>query len=240
MSVEKLKEYNKKIEDIKLIKPKNELEKYFIERTDKKNIHKWFHYFEIYDNFFSKYRNTEVVLLEIGVENGGSLQMWKEYFGPKAKIIGVDINPNCKNYEEEQIEIYIGSQDDKNFWKNFKNKIPKLDIIIDDGGHTMIQQIITYEEMFSHIKDNGVYLCEDLHTSYWKEYDGKYKDKNTFIEYSKNFIDYIHSWYSDDIGEKYETKNIFGIHYYDSILVLEKRKINQPFHSDNGILTEIR
>jgi hypothetical protein len=240
MSIDKLKEYEKNIKEIKYFQPKNNLEKYFIERTDKKNIHKWYHYFEIYDTFFSKYRNTEVTILEIGVENGGSLQMWKEYFGPKAKIIGVDINPNCKNFEEEQIEIYIGSQDDKNFWQNFKNKIPKLDIIIDDGGHTMIQQIITYEEMFSHIKDNGVYLCEDLHTSYWKEFGGDYQNKNSFIEYSKNFIDYLHSWYCDKIGEKYETKNIFGIHYYDSVLVLEKRIINKPFHLDNGILTQIR
>lgn len=78
----------------------NDLEKYFYENNDKL-IDKWIHYFDIYEKYFSKYRNKEVVILEIGVFQGGSLQMWKEYFGPGAKIYGIDINPNCKKLEEE-------------------------------------------------------------------------------------------------------------------------------------------
>ena len=66
-----------------------------------------------------------------------------------------------------------------------------LDIVIDDGGHKMRQQIVSYEELFGHIKHDGVYLCEDTHTSYWLQYGGGYKRQNTFIEYSKNFIDYL-------------------------------------------------
>jgi 23S rRNA U2552 (ribose-2'-O)-methylase RlmE/FtsJ len=235
-----INKYYKEFNEVKIDLPKNDLEKYFFKSENKKNIHKWFHYFEIYDTYFSKYRGVEVNILEIGVESGGSLQMWKDYFGPKAKIYGIDINPNCKKYEEDQIEIYIGSQEDKNFWSEMKQKLPKLDIIIDDGGHTMLQQIVTYEEMFDHLKDDGVYLCEDLHTSYLGEWGGGYKNPNTFIEYSKNFIDYLHYWYISNVDLKYETKNIFGLHFYDSILVIEKRKINEPFHCDNGVLTEKR
>lgn len=125
--------------------------------------------------------------------------------------------------------------------REIKDRIPKLDILIDDGGHLMHQQIITYEEMFDHLKEDSIYLCEDLHTSYWPEiFDGGLKKPNTFIEYSKNFIDYIHAWYSSELEVNKETKNIFGIHFYDSILVLEKRIVDEPFHSDNGVLTQKR
>ena len=122
----------------------NDLEQYFYHNKDRL-IHKWAHYFEIYDRHFQKYRNKEVIILEIGVSQGGSLQMWKNYFGDKAQIFGIDINPNCKSLEEENIKIFIGSQTDRTFLRNVKAQIPQVDILIDDGGHTMRQQIITYE-----------------------------------------------------------------------------------------------
>jgi hypothetical protein len=233
--------YYKDFNQISNLQPKNDLERYFLENKNGPGIHKWFHYFEIYDRYFSKYRDKEISILEIGVENGGSLRMWRNYFGNKAKIYGIDINPNCKKFEDEGIEIFIGSQEDVDFWDKVKQKIPKLDILIDDGGHTMIQQIITYEQIFSHLKEDSIYLCEDLHTSYWPEfYSGGLKKENTFIEYSKNFIDYINAWHSRELEVNFETKNIFGVHFYDSILVLEKREILPPFHSDSGILTQTR
>ena len=82
----------------------NDLEKYFESNQDNL-INKWMHYFDIYDQYFSKYRDKEIVFVEIGVFQGGSLQMWKEYFGPKAKIYGIDINPECKQFEDEQVTI---------------------------------------------------------------------------------------------------------------------------------------
>jgi 23S rRNA U2552 (ribose-2'-O)-methylase RlmE/FtsJ len=118
----------------------NELEQYFNDNKGRL-IHKWNHYFEIYDRHFSKYKNTEVIILEIGVSQGGSLQMWKNYFGDKCKIYGIDINPRCKELEENQVEIIIGSQEDKSFLTSLKEKIPRVDILIDDGGHTMNQNI---------------------------------------------------------------------------------------------------
>jgi len=215
----------------------NDLEKYF--NNNKKNlIHKWDHYFEIYDKHFSPFRNKRPVILEIGIAQGGSLQMWREYFGKKATIIGVDINPECKKFEEDGIAVYIGSQENREFLRALKKMIPKVDILIDDGGHTMNQQITTFEELYSHIDNNGVYLCEDLHTSYWKDYGGGYKEKGTFIEYSKDFIDYINAWHSQqkdllDISEF--TKTTFSLHFYDSVLVIEKRKRNKPCHHMTGM-----
>lgn len=217
--------------------PKNDLEKYFFEgdSSSKKGIHKWMHYFEIYDRYFSKYRNKKVRILEIGVQMGGSLQMWKEYFGGDSEIVGIDIDSNCKQLEEERIKIFIGDQADRNFWKKFKEDNGKFDIVIDDGGHTFPQQITTFEEIFSWIGEDGIYLCEDLHTSYMEAYSGGYKREGTFIEYSKNLIDYLNSWHSSENNLPVNdiTKNTFGIHFYDSVIVMEKRKINPPFHTIN-------
>ena len=84
----------------------NDLEKYFRNNEDRL-IHKWNHYFDIYDRHFSRFRNKEIVILEIGLSHGGSLQMWKNYFGKDAKIYGIDIEPKCKDLEEENIEIFI-------------------------------------------------------------------------------------------------------------------------------------
>lgn len=215
----------------------NDLEKYFIKNTGNL-IHKWKHYFDIYDRHFRKFRNKDVHVLEIGVSHGGSLHMWKNYFGANAKIYGVDINPNCKNLEDEdqQIKIFIGSQEDRRFLRSLTDAIPKLDILIDDGGHTMKQQITTFEELYGHIGVNGIYLCEDLHTSYWNSFGGGYKRKGSFIEYSKNFIDYLNAWHSKTkkLVVTNFTRTTESLHYYDGILVIEKKPIEKPYDLMTG------
>ena len=217
----------------------NDLEKHFTENTGGR-ISKWKHYFEIYDRHFSRFRGTDVHIVEFGVAQGGSLQMWKQYFGPNAKIFGIDINPLCKKFEEEQIEIFIGDQEDRRFLKSLTEKIPRIDILIDDGGHAMKEQINTYEELFPYVDKNGVYLCEDLHTSYWPEWGGGYKKPGTYIEYSKNFIDYINAWHSlqtNRLSVTKFTKSVYSLHYYNSVLVIEKRPIEKPLLQVTGTST---
>ena len=214
----------------------NDLEKYFAGHTGRL-IHKWKHYFEIYDRHFSRYRGTDVHVVEVGVSHGGSLQMWKEYFGPHAKIFGIDINPHCKQLEEEQIEIFIGDQADREFLKSLIEKIPRIDILIDDGGHTMDQQIHTYEELFPSIDREGVYLCEDLHTSYLAKWGGGYKKRGTFIESSKAFIDSINAWHSvqaSRLSVTDFTRSVQSLHYYSGVLVIEKRPVEEPVHLKAG------
>jgi len=203
-------------------------------------IHKWNHYFEIYDRHFNDLAGKEIHLLEIGVSQGGSIQLWKKFFGPKLHYYGIDINPACKQFEEENVTIFIGSQEDPAFLKDLKKQIPELDILIDDGGHTMRQQIVSFELLFDKIKNNGIYLCEDNHTSYWYNFGGGMKRKGTYLEYIKNLIDVMHLWYA---GEKTKIYNhhlkdkIFAIHIYDSIVVIEKRKINPPADVKSGNYT---
>lgn len=213
----------------------NDLEQYFTNNKGRL-VHKWQHYFDVYDAHFSRFRNKEVVILEIGVFHGGSLQMWKHYFGNKARIFGVDINPRAKELEEDNITILIGSQSDRSFLQSIKKQIPPIDILIDDGGHKMKQQIITFEELFDHLKPNGVFLCEDLHTSYRLSYGGGHKRSGTFVEYSKNFIDYLHAFHSEQSSLPVSefTRTVKGIHFYDSIVVIEKSPRQAPVDLKSG------
>lgn len=211
------------------------LEQYFKENNGRL-INKWQNYFDVYERYFAPYRNKEVVILEIGVFHGGSLQMWKSYFGERAKIYGIDINPRCKELEEANIHIFIGSQSDPIFLQEVKNQIPDIDILIDDGGHTMRQQIVSFEMLFDKVKDNGIYLCEDTMTSYWMEYGGGFKRRGTFIEYAKGFIDSIHAWQSTQKEFKPDslTTSVASVAFYHGIVVLEKKKIDPPFTLQTG------
>ena len=145
-------------------------------------------YFDSYDHFLSNYRDKEITFVEIGVLDGGSLFMWRDYFGRKARIIGVDLNPDAKKWEKEGFEIFIGSQSDERFWQKFIKKVGKIDILLDDGGHTYSQQIVTTECLLPHIKDGGIIIIEDTHTSYMKGFGDQYF---SFIEYVKEHIDKI-------------------------------------------------
>lgn len=125
--------------------------------------------------------------------------MWNDYFNGNCNIYSIDIDPRCKTMEQKysNIHIYIGDQADKNFLNEFILQVPQLDIIIDDdGGHIMNQQITSFEMLFPHVKLDGIYLVEDLHTSYWSEYGGGYKREGTFIDLAKNIIDQINAFHS--------------------------------------------
>ena len=140
----------------------NPLETYFFSHTEGRGIWKWTHYFDIYHRHFSKFIGREVRILEVGVYSGGSLAMWKEYFGAECVVYGVDIEEACKVYEDDSTHIHIGDQADRDFWRRFKETTAPVDIIVDDGGHETHQQIVTLEEMFGHLRPGGVYLCEDV------------------------------------------------------------------------------
>lgn len=213
----------------------NPLKDYFY-NNNKKLMYKWDHYFDIYHKYFEKYRGKPVTILEVGVSHGGSLQMWKSYFGDQAKIYGMDINPECKKLEEENIEIFIGSQEDRTFLKGLKDKMPKIDILLDDGSHFMKHQIYTFEELYDHINEDGIYLCEDTHTSYWKDFEGGYQRKSSYLEYTKRLVDQLNAWHSEtkSLQPNAFTESSNAIHFYDSIVVIEKGSRQKPEHIWSG------
>jgi hypothetical protein len=214
----------------------NDLERYFRGNTGKL-IHKWDHFFEIYDRHFSRFRGQPVNMLEIGVFQGGSLLMWKDYFGDQANIFGIDINPACKALEEDRVHIFIGDQEDRTFLRAVADSMQRIDIVLDDGGHMMGQLRTAFEELYPRIDPHGVYMAEDLHTCYWSEFGGGYRERASFIEYSKGLIDQLHAWHSKQpnrLATNAFTRSTHSLHYYNSVLAIEKRPIDPPRHSKTG------
>ena len=140
--------------------------------------------------------------------------MWKKFFGSKAKIIGIDLNPNAKKWEKYGFKIFIGDQSDVNFWKNFKKKVGLIDIILDDGGHRYIDQITSIESMLNNIKDNGMIVIEDSHTSYMNGCGSK---KYSFINYIKNKIDKI-NYRFHRLNKKNPEANIWSLKILSRLL----------------------
>lgn len=200
-------------------------------------IHKWHHYFEIYHRHFAAFRGASPVVLEIGVSHGGSLQMWREYFGPGCRVVGVDVEPLCRRFEDETTTILIGDQADRAFLASIRERFPRIDIIIDDGGHRMTQQIATLEELYPHLQPRGVYLCEDVQTSFWPEFGGGAGREGTFLEHAKQRVDELYGWHSkqpERLRVTPFTESTYGLHFYDSIVVIEKRPMTAPVHSRTG------
>jgi hypothetical protein len=116
-------------------------------------------------------------------------------------------------------------------------RLPQVDIVIDDGGHAMRQQIVSFEELYPHLQPHGVYLCEDIHTSVAPQYGGGYRRAGTFLEYAKGLVDQLYAWYSYE-PERFAvnafTRGTYALHFYDSVLVVEKRPMQAPQQSQTG------
>ena len=202
-------------------------------------------YFDVYEDHFSKFRGKNITFVEIGVFNGGSLRIWKNYFGSNSRIIGIDINPECKKFANDGIEIYIGNQSDPLFWENFFKEVGNVDIILDDGGHTNLDQIITTVKCVDKINDGGVLMVEDTHTSYINEYNSK--ESFSFVNFSKKIIDDvnhkagIHEFEKKDkdFFFKFSLNDyIYSSHFYESIVVFKidrKKTYKNELVRNNGV-----
>lgn len=194
------------------------IKKYF--ENSKLQTLKFNHYFDIYDELFYKFKNKKITFVEIGVLYGGSLSVWKNYFGTDAKIIGVDINPKLKKFETDQIKIEIGDQSNIVFWENFFKKHGPVDILLDDGSHLNYSTISTVYHCIKNIKNNGLLIVEDTHCSYSIKYGNP--SKYSFINYAKKCIDELHSDYIE--GPKFKNsiqENLKNIIFYPGITVFK-------------------
>jgi cephalosporin hydroxylase len=192
-------------------------------------IRKWVHYFGVYEGYLEKYRNKPITMLEIGVSGGGSLELWREYFGPDARIFGIDIDPECAHRVSPPNQVRIGSQDDPKFLESVIAEMGVPDIILDDGSHVASHQIASFRVLFPHLKDGGLYIVEDVHTAYWPEfYDLTLWRTRTFIKYVHRLIDDMHGWYHFRSKKTDAMREISAIHVHDSIVVIEKNRRARP------------
>lgn len=147
-------------------------------------------------------------MLEIGVYAGGSLRMWRDYFGAGAQIYGVDIEPECLRHNDERIDVVVGDQSDRSFWKRFVDRVGPLDVVIDDGGHLPDQQIASFESLLPHVAPGGVYACEDVGGVV-----------NPFQDYVNGLVRNLHHVGETTTGFQ---QLVESVHLYPFVAVLER------------------
>ncbi|HVA09894.1 MAG TPA: class I SAM-dependent methyltransferase [Acidimicrobiales bacterium] len=203
-----------------------------------REVHKWTHYFPAYESHFARYVNRPVVFWEIGVAQGGSLQLWKRYFGPYAQIVGLDVEDRTA-LAEDQIAIRVGDQSDTGVLQGLLDEFGPPDVVLDDGSHVMRHVAATFAYLYPRMRPDGVYMVEDLHTAYWPEFGGGLRAPASFIETAKGLIDELNA--DTAFGAALEhrdpggvpmttlaptafTASTLSMHFYDSIVAFERGK----------------
>jgi hypothetical protein len=193
---------------------------------------KWSSYFQVYQELLLRFRGRKMTLVEIGILDGGSLFMWREFLGPQARIIGIDLNPLCRELERDGFEIFIGDQSSPIFWSEFFAKVGDVDVLIDDGGHANLHQLATLRASLEHVRDGGLILVEDVHASYMGQFGNPHRF--SFINYCKQAIDEINGR-CPAVGIKPTpfSRAVHSIAFYDSMVALQ---INRPLCADSESL----
>ncbi|MBM3805260.1 MAG: class I SAM-dependent methyltransferase [Actinobacteria bacterium] len=203
---------------------------------------KWHHYLPVYDRLFGPFRSASkegapIRFLEIGVWRGGSLEIWRKFFGGSAVIHGIDRDESCAALNTSDLPVHIGSQTDQDFLANVVNQMEGLDIVLDDGSHRARDQRKTFDVLFPLLSDGGLYVIEDTHTSYWWSYGGGFRKPGTAIEMAKSLVDGMHSWYHRfPVKRKMWAKtDVNAVHFFDSIIAIEKKRRIPPVRSNRGV-----
>lgn len=188
---------------------------------------KWIHYFDVYRRVLAPYVGKPVRVLEIGVFHGGGLDQLRYLLGPDAELLGIDIGEESQAVCAGRFEVMIGDQTDRDFLARLVAEHGPFDVIIDDGGHSMRQQITAVEALFESLNEGGVYIVEDTHTSYWPPY---HDADQTFMEWVKHRVDDLNAYHhSREADLPIWTTSVSGIHLFDSMVVLDKKRHLPPF-----------
>lgn len=218
---------------------------------------KWNIYFDAYDNIMAPYRNKPITMLEIGVQNGGSLEAWSNYFSQAEKIIGCDIDELCGNltYTDPRISVFVGDATSDVTSQKIISFQPEFDIVIDDGSHTSPDIIRAFCKYFGTIKNGGVFIAEDLHCSYWGNYEGGIYHPYSSISFFKRLVDIInHEHWGldkasgsvlDEFKEHYQVEidnellsQIHSVEFINSICVIRKKEHEQNILGERYIAGE--
>ena len=203
---------------------------------------KWLGYFDAYSHTLSSYRDQSVCLLEIGVQNGGSLEIWGKFFSNAKAIIGCDINTACARlqFDDPRIRVVVGDAAQESTKSQVMNQSKNFDIVIDDGSHTSADIIRAFCQYFPLIKDGGVFIAEDLHCSYWSEFDGGLYHPYSSIAFFKRLADVVNFEHIGvgksradlvrGIFQKYDIEcddelfeHIHSIEFINSVCIVRKR-----------------
>lgn len=198
-------------------------------------VHKWHHYLPIYEKYLAPYRGRPFRFLEIGVNRGGSLRMWRQYFGPQAVIFGIDIRDASAAFNGLDGQVRIGSQADPDFLRQVVDEMGGIDVVLDDGSHRMDHIQTSLDVLFPLLSRDGLYCIEDLHTAYWPRWGGGFKAKGNFFNNLRRMVDDMHRWYHEGpIQYPLLNGHIGAMHIHDSLVILEKKQQFRPIHSYVG------
>lgn len=230
LSFKELYRLRGKVNDLKSIPYRANLTKLGeIHGTDKIIGH---FYTQHYQQHFSPYRNKKIKLLEVGVGGyddpqlgGNSLRMWKNYFH-RGKVFSLDIHDKSL-LQEERIRIFQGSQVDFDFLSGMMQEVGEPDIIIDDGSHINEHVIETFKFLFPYLKDGGIYVIEDMQTSYWESFGGDtadLKNPDTMMNFFKSLTDSLNhkEFLAKGYQPSYYDKKIISMHFYHNMLFIYK------------------
>lgn len=218
--------------------PVSDLVEFFVGHVGD-GVNKWHHYLPLYEHYLDRWRSRPLRFLEIGVAKGGSLEMWRSYFGPAAIIYGIDVNPNCARFNGVSGQVRIGSQADGDFLKAVVDEMGGVDVVLDDGSHKMNHIRESLSALFPRLSLGGTYIIEDLHSAYWTEFGGGVTEPANFFNTVRELIDDMHVWCHDKgISHSATAGQITGIHVHDSMLVLDKNIAHRPVRSKVNALTE--
>lgn len=209
-----------------------DLERLFWEH-DGRHVTKWSQYLPAYDHYLSAFRGSAVRFLEIGVFEGGSLELWRTFFGEAATIVGVDIDDSRAANVDPPNWTAVGSQDDPESLRSVVERMGGLDVVLDDGSHVGKHQWASFEALFPLLADGGVYIVEDLHTSWWVDYQGG-DLRPTGIGLIHRVIDDMHAWYQPKPGPWALHEWVPEVHVYDSTAVIIKRRRARPLAIGSG------
>jgi hypothetical protein len=210
-------------------------------------------YFDAYEAMFSPYRGKDITFVEVGVLGGGSLEAWKSYFGKGSRIIGIDLNPELSDFfKTKGYDLYVGDQADPKFWANFFKKVGKIDVLLDDGGHTNVQQWTTFKETLPFVNDGGVIAIEDVHTAYMMGFGNP--SELSFMSRAKACLDEINQrscrietrdravWKSNPVLEGLQVASyVHSIQFFESVVAfsIDRSRCRTSKEERFGSLSEL-
>ncbi len=178
----------------------------------------------VYDGLLAGRRGDPIDLLEIGVYQGASLRMWEDYF-PAARIWGIDINPSAKEHESDRSRIFIGDQKDPELLGAILAASGGFDIILDDGSHRIAEQRLSLAFLWPRLRPGGIYVLEDVHTSYLERWGMGYREPDTTLEMVKDILDDVHA---GTHGRPPTLDQLASVHLYFELCVFQRRGREAP------------
>lgn len=211
---------------------------------------KWASYLSYYDTLFAPLRHAPISMLEIGVQNGGSLETWSTYFTEARQFIGCDIDPKCASlrYEDPRVQVVVGDANAAPTFQKILGLCPQFDVVIDDGSHVSTDIINSFINYFPHVKPGGIYVVEDAHCLYMNAYGGGILNEYSGYGFFKRLVDVTSfQFWKDDLSIQNYFRTFFdtratpgfildgwveSIEFRNSIITI--RKAHKPGHEKLG------